>query len=37
MELFETTLDDVEIQFDRVVPAPMDGTQGIRVLIRAEE
>lgn len=37
LELFETTLEDVEIHFDRVVPAPKDGTQGIRVLVRAEE
>ncbi|PLB36812.1 cytochrome P450 [Aspergillus candidus] len=37
MELFETTLEDVEIHFDRFVPTPKDGTQGIRVLVRAEE
>lgn len=37
MELFQTTTDDVEIHFDRFVPTPKDGTQGIRVMIHAEE
>ncbi|OAQ58690.1 cytochrome P450 oxidoreductase [Pochonia chlamydosporia 170] len=33
LELFETTEQDVEIYYDRFVPTPRDGTQGIRVLI----
>lgn len=36
MSLFETTKEDVEIQYDRFVPTPKDGTKGIRVLIEPE-
>ncbi|KAL4998500.1 cytochrome P450 [Aspergillus recurvatus] len=34
LELFETTSADVEIHYDRFVPTPREGTQGIRVLVR---
>lgn len=34
MSLYETSHDDVEIHYDRFVPTPKEGTEGIRVLIR---
>nr|POE75179.1 nonribosomal peptide synthetase sirp [Quercus suber]POE94740.1 nonribosomal peptide synthetase sirp [Quercus suber] len=33
MSLFETGKEDVEIQYDRFVPAPKDGSQGVRIII----
>ncbi|KAL4732999.1 cytochrome P450 [Aspergillus similis] len=36
LELFETTREDVEIHYDRFLPTPKDGTQGIRVLVHPE-
>ena len=36
LELFETTSADVEIHYERFLPTPKDGTQGIRVLVHPE-
>ena len=33
LKLFDTTLDDVEIHHDTIVPAPKMGSKGIRVVI----
>ena len=33
-ELFETTREDVEIQYDLFVPFPKQGSKGVRVLVK---
>lgn len=36
MQLFETTVDDVDIHHDIFVPMPKAGSKGVRVVIRDE-
>ena len=33
LKLYNTTLDDVEIHHDSIVPAPKMGSRGVRVII----